>query len=134
MIASQTEAQELKEGRRYPKSPVVVAPRIQNLWWTPTTANGLKTHCNHGHPYDETNTYYRKKGRGAQGQDLFQRYCKICLAAKWMRYYMSHRYKFRLYRKAARRRLREAQKLERIAFREQKRVARERGELWAFLP
>jgi len=105
-----------------------------SIWFTPGPTSAQKTHCPHGHPYSEANTYRRNMGPGVQGHDLFQRYCKLCLAAKWRRYYESHRYKFRLYRKAARRRAREKQKAERIAFRETKRVARERGEVWAYLP
>jgi len=134
VIALQAGVQELNGGRRKKASPIFVAPRIKNLWWTPAIPHGQKTHCNHGHPYDEANTYRRNMGPGAQGHDLFQRYCKRCLAAKWMRYYRSHRYQFRLYRKAARRRAREQEKAERRVVRETRRVARERGELWAYLP
>lgn len=34
-----------------------------------TRGNSLKTHCKHGHPFDEANTYYQKNG---------QRNCRAC--------------------------------------------------------
>lgn len=37
---------------------------------------GLKTHCAHGHPYDEANTYRSKT----------QRHCRICMRKNWRRY------------------------------------------------
>lgn len=36
----------------------------------PAATNRLKTHCPHGHPYDEVNTYVRPDGRGRE--------CRAC--------------------------------------------------------
>lgn len=116
------------------RSPAVMVPRIKNLWWTPRTPASQRTQCPKGHPYDEANTYRRQKGTGAQGQPLFQRYCKLCLNAKWHRYYVAHPAKFRRYKQAQRRRTREKLQAERRETRVQRLLARERGELWAYLP
>lgn len=39
----------------------------------PTAQNARKTHCKHGHPFDEQNTYVHNNGR----------YCRACAAARW---------------------------------------------------
>jgi hypothetical protein len=44
----------------------------------PTAMNAKKTHCKHGHEFNDENTYIRKDGR---------RNCKKCLSMASLKYY-----------------------------------------------
>ena len=50
----------------------LVTPRVNTLENNdcPSAKNARKTHCKHGHPFDEANTYIRKDGMG--------RMCRRC--------------------------------------------------------
>lgn len=55
--------------------PVTHAENIRrsSAWFAIASLNGEKTHCVHGHPFDETNTYFRPSGG---------RSCRACLRAR----------------------------------------------------
>ena len=56
-------------------------------------SSGRKTHCNHGHPFDEANTYVDKRGR---------RNCRTCGRAHRAKYRKSGRQRFAPSRSARR--------------------------------
>jgi hypothetical protein len=41
---------------------------------TPAARNAARTHCAHGHPFDESNTYHRAGKKGQAGRD-----CRACI-------------------------------------------------------
>ena len=58
----------------------VVTPRVNTLENSVSFAavNAQKTHCDHGHPFNRTNTYWRPKGKG--------RDCRVCRVARIRRF------------------------------------------------
>jgi hypothetical protein len=54
----------------------------------PSAVNARKTHCVHGHPFDERNTGYQRKGRY---KTHATRYCRACGRERWRLEHWGHR-------------------------------------------